>query len=129
MHRTLLHALLAAGLAGCLAAGRADAQEMPGRPLPGRPAPTPPPAAARADDKKPAEPKPEYALPEKVTPTPCCWPHYRQFRIPGVHKCAVPTNTPSYIGYYVGGGGVCFGHPPCHDQGTWGWDYSGCCFM
>jgi hypothetical protein len=38
---------------------------------------------------------------------------------------AVPTDTGHYVGYAVGGGVPCLGGPPCADDGTWGWDYSG----
>jgi hypothetical protein len=38
---------------------------------------------------------------------------------------AVPTDTGHYVGYAVGGGVPCLGTPPCTDDGTWGWDYSG----
>jgi hypothetical protein len=38
-----------------------------------------------------------------------------------------PSSTPAGIGYYVGGG-VCLGHrePRFRDDGTWGWDETGC---
>jgi hypothetical protein len=38
-----------------------------------------------------------------------------------------PSNTAGGIGYYVGGG-VLFGHgePKRRDEGTWGWDETGC---
>jgi hypothetical protein len=54
-----------------------------------------------------------------------------------VSKRARPSNTPSYGGYYVGGGcgkftvGCCSswfcrgGRPPSPEEGTWGWDYFG----
>ena len=38
---------------------------------------------------------------------------------------AQPSNTPRYIGYYVGGGSAFKGEPRFVDEGTWGWDYSG----
>jgi hypothetical protein len=38
---------------------------------------------------------------------------------------AVPTDTGHYDGYMVGGGVPCLGGPPCTEDGTWGWDYSG----
>jgi hypothetical protein len=41
---------------------------------------------------------------------------------------AVPTDTGHYVGYRVGGGVPCLGGPPCADDGTWGWDYSGWLF-
>jgi hypothetical protein len=51
-----------------------------------------------------------------------------------VSHYARPSNTPSYFGYYVGGGcgglGLCCRHrfaacrPPEPDEGTWGWDYA-----
>jgi hypothetical protein len=42
-----------------------------------------------------------------------------------ISRCARPTNTPEYCGYYVGGGCVCRGHGPGPEQGTWGWDWLG----
>jgi len=41
---------------------------------------------------------------------------------------AVPSVTPSSVGYYVGGGSVCqkLADPRAVDEGTWGWDYQGC---
>lgn len=44
-----------------------------------------------------------------------------------ISKCAYPSNTPNYFGYYVGGGCVCHGGPPGPADGTWGWDYAGLC--
>ena len=46
-------------------------------------------------------------------------------------RWAVPTHTPNYVGYYVGGGGAgccpCRGAAPrCPLDGTWGRDYRGC---
>jgi hypothetical protein len=38
---------------------------------------------------------------------------------------AVPADTGHYFGYSVGGGVPCLGGPPCPEDGTWGWDYSG----
>ena len=38
---------------------------------------------------------------------------------------AVPTYTPDYAGYYVGGGNACGGHPRRAEEGTWGRDYEG----
>jgi len=41
-----------------------------------------------------------------------------------VSPLAVPSNGPSYVGYYVGGGAwTCWSCRQCPDQGTWGWDY------
>jgi hypothetical protein len=40
-----------------------------------------------------------------------------------ISRCAAPSNTPAYAGYYVGGGCVFAGGPPGPLQGTWGWDY------
>lgn len=44
-----------------------------------------------------------------------------------VRKWAIPSDTGSYVGYQVGGGG--FFHrcsdPPYPNEGTWGWDYRG----
>ena len=39
---------------------------------------------------------------------------------------AQPSETTSYMGYYVGGGSPCGGRYPAPDEGTWGWDYRGC---
>jgi hypothetical protein len=41
---------------------------------------------------------------------------------------ARPSETPSYVGYYVGGGCPCLGRPPLPTEGVWGWDYAGCVF-
>lgn len=38
---------------------------------------------------------------------------------------AEPSVTPSYNGYYVGGGVPYHGHSRTIDEGTWGWDYVG----
>jgi len=38
---------------------------------------------------------------------------------------ARPSDTPSYWGYYVGGGAAVHGQPRCPEEGTWGWDYAG----
>lgn len=44
-----------------------------------------------------------------------CWAH--------------PAITPAYCGYYVGGGAhMCCGDPRGTLDGTWGWDYIGCCY-
>jgi hypothetical protein len=45
-----------------------------------------------------------------------------------IARWAKPSNTPAYVGYYVGGGAPCLGDPRCLTEGTWGWDYSGCLF-
>ena len=39
---------------------------------------------------------------------------------------ARPSDTPQYIGYYVGGGSAVGGTHRCCEEGTWGWDYHGC---
>jgi hypothetical protein len=39
-------------------------------------------------------------------------------------KWARCTNSPSYSGYYVGGGAAWHGEPRRCDEGTWGWDYA-----
>lgn len=46
---------------------------------------------------------------------------------PGVHRWAIPSNSPRNIGYYVGGGAVSrkHGELPYPEEGTWGWDYRG----
>jgi hypothetical protein len=41
---------------------------------------------------------------------------------------ARPSNTPDYVGYYVGGGCAWRGEPRFPDEGTYGWDYGGCYF-
>jgi hypothetical protein len=41
---------------------------------------------------------------------------------------ARPSNTPDYVGYYVGGGCAWRGEPRYPDEGTYGWDYEGCYF-
>jgi hypothetical protein len=38
---------------------------------------------------------------------------------------AKPTQTPAYLGYYVGGGAPCAGCPRRIEDGTWGRDYIG----
>jgi len=43
-----------------------------------------------------------------------------------ISKCARPSVTPAYVGYYVGGGAVGpKAEPPLASDGTWGWDYQG----
>jgi hypothetical protein len=39
---------------------------------------------------------------------------------------ARPSDTGHYGGYYVGGSAVCKGEPRGPQEGTWGWDYTGC---
>jgi hypothetical protein len=39
---------------------------------------------------------------------------------------ARPSDTPAYIGYYLGGGSAVGGTHRCCAEGTWGWDYHGC---
>src|SRR5256885_13000933 len=39
---------------------------------------------------------------------------------------ARPSDTPKYVGYYVGGGSAVGGTHRFCDEGTWGWDYQGC---
>jgi hypothetical protein len=46
---------------------------------------------------------------------------------PAVAWYARPSNTPCYVGYYVGGGCPCRGDGRTSEEGTWGWDYQGCC--
>jgi len=43
---------------------------------------------------------------------------------------AVPSDTGSYVGYYVGGGCAFphLGQGRCINEGTWGWDFSGLLF-
>jgi hypothetical protein len=38
---------------------------------------------------------------------------------------AIPSNSPHYCGYYVGGGAVIFGEGRHRSEGTYGWDYLG----
>ena len=42
---------------------------------------------------------------------------------------AQATNTPEYVGYYVGGGTSHGGDPRAWEEGTWGWDYEGAHFL
>ena len=44
-----------------------------------------------------------------------------------VSRLAHLSNTPRYVGYYVGGGCAFKGGPPGPAQGTFGWDYGGIC--
>lgn len=41
-----------------------------------------------------------------------------------VARWARGTNSPSYSGYYVGGGAAWHGEPRRCEEGTWGWDYA-----
>ena len=41
-----------------------------------------------------------------------------------VAKWARCSNSPSYSGYYVGGGAAWHGEPRRCEEGTWGWDYA-----
>jgi hypothetical protein len=41
---------------------------------------------------------------------------------------AIPSNTPHYGGYWVGGGKAIRGDHPALDDGTFGWDYFGVLF-
>jgi hypothetical protein len=47
-----------------------------------------------------------------------------------VSRCAKPSDTGHYVGYQVGGGAPegC-GDGPDPEEGTWGWDYRGCCWV
>jgi hypothetical protein len=77
----------------------------------------------------PCEPGPEVPLPE---PPPA--PHDPEHTLQRagnpqrVAWYAVPTDTDSYIGYYVGGGAPCRGESRSVNEGTWGWDYQGWLF-
>ena len=46
-----------------------------------------------------------------------------------ISRCARPSDTCAYAGYYVGGGCVLRGGPPGPLEGTWGWDYFGPCWL
>ncbi len=48
-----------------------------------------------------------------------------------IRRWALPSDTGSYVGYYVGGGCARLrkADPPTSHDGTWGWDYSGWKFM
>ena len=70
-------------------------------------------AALAADDAT-------VAVPEQA----CIRPSYQ---VP-IAFWAVPSNTPAYVGYYVGGGCAWGGEPRHDDEGTYGWDYVGSCF-
>jgi len=43
-------------------------------------------------------------------------------------KRAIPSNTPHYDGYWVGGGLPVHGDAPTIEEGTFGWDYFGALF-
>lgn len=47
-----------------------------------------------------------------------------------ISRFARPIDLRAMIGYAVGGGAANFhkAEPPLPDEGTWGWDYSGCWF-
>lgn len=45
---------------------------------------------------------------------------------PPVACWAVPSDTGTYLGDYVGGGCAFGGHPRQPGHGTWGWDYRNC---
>jgi hypothetical protein len=45
-----------------------------------------------------------------------------------VRRHAIPSNTPHYGGYWVGGGAPILGSSPYLDEGTFGWDYFGITF-
>ena len=57
----------------------------------------------------------------RAEPTPC----QAGYSLP-VAWYARPSETPQYIGYYVGGGSALGGTHRYCDEGTWGWDYQGC---
>ena len=63
------------------------------------------------------------------TPAPCaetpCESHVRAGCPLIVSRCAKPSDTPNYRGYYVGGGAAVHGQPRSANEGTWGWDYGG----
>jgi hypothetical protein len=70
---------------------------------------------------------------EKPTPPPGrprCIPHTagRAGYAFDLNGHAQPTYTPSYVGYYVGGGSVHGGCARRVEDGTWGRDYEGLCF-
>jgi hypothetical protein len=70
---------------------------------------------ARADDSiesTPSETCPQRRSNQKGCPQSIAW-------------YARPSNSPRYIGYYVGGGAAIGGGERCADEGTWGWDFSG----
>jgi hypothetical protein len=50
---------------------------------------------------------------------------HRWYQLP-IAPWAQPSNTPAYVGYYVGGGCAWYGEPRRPDEGTYGWDYQGC---
>jgi hypothetical protein len=56
-------------------------------------------------------------------PIPCRGPY-----VLPVARWARPSNTGAYDGGYVGGGCACAGEARAPHEGTWGWDYIGCCF-
>jgi hypothetical protein len=95
-------ALAGAGLGVCLLA-RAAAAEPPAAVIEAGPA-NPPASAASSE---------------------CA--HRRAGYPQAIRRCAVPSDTGHYIGYYVGGGCPCYhtADPPYPEDGTWGWDYRG----
>jgi hypothetical protein len=54
-----------------------------------------------------------------------CESHVRAGYPQVVSNYALPSDTPNYRGYYVGGGAAVCGQPRSAEEGTWGWDYGG----
>lgn len=108
--------LLSAALAGALLSGTSWAQESPAdTSVAGGDKP-----AADAKEEKEEEP------PEVHNHT------LERAGNPQIISCiAAPSDTGAYVGYWVGGGCPCqrLGDLPEPHEGTWGWDYSGRCFL
>jgi hypothetical protein len=57
------------------------------------------------------------------------WPDHARAGFPlHVRPRAIPSSTPHYGGYWVGGGLPVHGDDPFLDEGTFGWDYFGILF-
>jgi hypothetical protein len=101
MFRQLHSRLPGAGLALALWAGAASGQAVVSEPELRPPGPV-----------KVQRPSGQHTFKRAGNPTAVAW-------------YAVPSDTGSYVGYYVGGGAPCRGEPRTPDEGTWGWDYQG----
>jgi hypothetical protein len=99
--------------------------------LPVQLTPVPVEAMPQPVDAVPMHMVPEPAPPESPDPPPPHDPNHTLQRAGNpqiVAWYAQPSDTGSYIGYYVGGGAACRGEPRNINEGTWGWDYQGWLF-
>lgn len=114
-------------------------QPLPG-PLERGTVPPAPPVATPAEALPPGTPIPgavvveeEPKEPPKILLAPPPTPLEIQMQRTGhprcISCCAKPSDNGQYVGYYVGGGCPFWKHAQPHlaEEGTWGWDYSGCC--